>query len=285
MTFAVLRECGHILTANDIAVRMASLYHTEFAENPSKNVFTEDKLIWQLVAEISSQRKGFVKAGGYINSTKKPFKYSLTPFDSIEEEKPKQADHTFSEHDMYPKLSEYLKVMLDIRSVRIDEKKSQNNRGRNANKWIHPDLVGCKRHDNNWTSIVKECASQQADTLLSLWSFEVKTKLETCNFRESFFQTVSNSSWANESYLVTSYISDNISTDLRILSASHGIGIIVLDMENSCESDIWLPAKRKSNIDWNACNLLATQNKDFNEYLTHVSKFYKMGKLYNNDWD
>ena len=52
------------------------------------------------------------------------------------------------------------------------------------------------------------------------------------NYREFFFQAVSNSSWANEGYLVAAEIiqDDELLSELECLSIAFGIGIIQLDI-------------------------------------------------------
>ena len=63
------------------------------------------------------------------------------------------------------------------------------------------------------------------------WS--LKKRLSFSNLREAFFQAVSNSSWANEGYLVAADIStdEDFQAELHRLSASFGIAIIQLDIE------------------------------------------------------
>ncbi len=58
---------------------------------------------------------------------------------------------------------------------------------------------------------------------------------------------MSNSSWANEGYLVATSISTNeVEEELRMLSAFHGIGVILLNPENPTESEILFPAQPKT---------------------------------------
>ncbi|WP_375665561.1 hypothetical protein [Bartonella sp. TT121SHDZB] len=52
-----------------------------------------------------------------------------------------------------------------------------------------------------------------------------------------------------------------------MLSSSHGIGFIRLDKENSSESEIIIPAKERSDIDWDIANRLVEENKDFLDYI------------------
>jgi hypothetical protein len=72
-----------------------------------------------------------------------------------------------------------------------------------------------------------------------------KKELNSSNIRSSFFQAVSNSSWANEGYLVATSISTSeVEEELRMLSALHGIGVILLNPENPTESEIYSCSKR-----------------------------------------
>jgi len=69
-------------------------------------------------------------------------------------------------------------------------------------QWVHPDIVGVYFHIDKWENEVLEIAGYFGNPGLKLFSFELKKKLDFNNLRESFFQEVSNSSWANEGYLV-----------------------------------------------------------------------------------
>ena len=92
--------------------------------------------------------------------------------------------------------------------------------------------------------------------------------------------------WANFGYLVTSQItgSDTLK-ELRVLSSAHGIGIIKLDLDNPFESQILIPAKERNIIDWDSCNRLSQENKDFSQYIKLVKQFYQTGEIKVFDWD
>ncbi len=107
-----------------------------------------------------------------------------------------------------------------------------------------------------------------------LWSFEVKKELNNSNIRSSFFQAVSNSSWANEGYLVATSISTNeVEEELRMLSALHGIGVILLNPENPTESEILLPARRRPEVDWQSINRILNENLGSLKILSNWSQF------------
>lgn len=104
------------------------------------------------------------------------------------------------------------------------------------------DVVAMEAVDKKWARVVQECIKQSGGSV-RLWSFEIKKEITRVNVRASFFQVVSDSSWANAGYMVTSSIQD------RILSDLHGIGVIVLNIDNIMESEMVFSVKHKTNID------------------------------------
>ena len=190
------------------------------------------------------------------------------------------------EHDLYPILTEFLWSELELYSKQIDEKRSLNFRGAGGNKWFYPDLVGMEDLICSWHREIKNCMQQYADKKTKLWSFEVKILINRSNVREVFFQAVSNSSWANFGYLVASEIegADTLK-ELRMLSSLHGIGFIRLDAENPSESQIMIPAKERTEIDWDTANRLTEENRDFLSYVTLIRQFYQTGDMKRSDWD
>ncbi len=73
--------------------------------------------------------------------------------------------------------------------------------------------------------------------------------------------------------------------ELRLLFAAHGIGLIKLDADNPAESQVLIPARERDEIDWDMANRLATENKDFLEYVKLVKQFYQTGEAKLADWD
>jgi hypothetical protein len=140
-------------------------------------------------------------------------------------------------------------------------------------EWIHPDVVGCYYPLADWKEEVFDLSTQIGNSSIKIYSFEIKRELNLTNLREAFFQTVSNSSWANESYLVAAKVSNNeeFRNELKRLSISFGIGILRLNVEDPDSSEVILPAKYKENLDWEAINKLAI-NEDFTEFLKRVKK-------------
>lgn len=285
------------LTAREIAEFIMGKYPLECAAKKQSSQFltTDAELIQQLVAEISSQRPRLQAKHPELRTTEsRPRKYYYS--ESSESAEVAAAEGTAAgtqdvtisapsgEHALYPKLSAYLHAAFGVYSKRIDEKRSSNKNGPKANHWLHPDVVGLQDLGADWDQAVRDCVHQRFDKRTKLWSFEVKMLINRSNVRESFFQAVSNSSWSDVGYLVAEQINGEAIRELRMLSAAHGIGVIRLNKEDPSESDVLLPARQRQGIDWDSANRLATENKDFMEYVELVKQFYQIGKARPSDW-
>ncbi len=74
--------------------------------------------------------------------------------------------------------------------------------------------------------------------------------------------------------------------ELRLLAAAHGIGLIVLDVEDPTEgSEIRIPARERAEVDWDTCNRLAEENADFREFIRLVRQFHQTDDVKRGDWD
>ena len=291
-------------TARDIAQQITQLYPEDYIEKRNNPRFsTQEDFINQIVAEIGAHKNAILKIEQNIQMQDKPRprlywfdpnlnnEIKLETNDMIEINENEEIISTpkiniFSEHDLYPILIEFLSKELQLLSLRIDEKRSSNLRGTNGNQWLHPDIVAMQPLDKKWHELVKTCVKHGSGQNVRLWSFEVKRELNSSNVRSSFFQAVSNSSWANEGYLVATTISTSeVEEELRMLSALHGIGVILLFPENPTESEIFLPAHRKSEVDWQSINRILNENTDFKNFIELVSIYYQTGRIRLQDWN
>ncbi|MUU90722.1 HTH domain-containing protein [Helicobacter pylori] len=153
-------------------------------------------------------------------------------------------------------------------------------------EWNYPDIVGVYFPYNKYFPY----NGYEEETLKflhhtgqkrhKLFSFELKKELGFSNLKESYFQAVSNSTWANEGYLVVFKIEDKIEDkvlgELRRLNQSFGIGVIKLESEIS-NSKILLPAKERE-VDIPTLNMLIEQSpKDFKPFMEKINKQIKTG--------
>ena len=203
---------------------------------------------------------------------------------ATENESPIFGDTQYSEHDLYPMLSEFLWRDASVFSKRINEKRASNSHGAGGNCWLFPDLIGFEDLSRDWSSEIKQCVNQISDRKTKLWSFDVQKLINRSNVREAYFQAVSNSSWANIGYLVAAEI-QSAEKELRILSGLHGKGLIILNIENPNESEFRIPARERSDVDWHAANRLAEENIDFMKCIKLVRQFYQTGEIRESDWD
>ncbi|MCK5819339.1 MAG: HrgA protein [Psychromonas sp.] len=288
------------LNARHIAEQIVRSYPEDYRDKRQNPRFPDEKaFISQLVAEIGSKKDQLVKNDKHVfwQDKPRPRVYWYNPEKVVGEIEPEIdenesvsvssiAETTFSEHDLYPILIDYLKTELNLYCQRIDEKRSKNSRGSGGNQWLHPDIVAMQPVDKEWNELIRSCIKQGAGQSVRLWSFEVKKELTGSNARKSFFQAVSNSSWANEGYLVATSISDSsVEQELRMLSALHGIGVILLIPENPSESEMMLPAKSRADVDWQSVNRILVENADFKNYIELVSTYYQTGRVRSRDWN
>lgn len=288
-------------TARQIAEWIFATYPEECHEKRSNSrgdyIKTDADLVQQLIAEISSQRPRLQKKHPELKTTEgRPRKYYYSEKTDTAEVAAAEntvvaqvADSNHSklgEYALYPMLSLYLWEEFGVYSKRIDEKRSSNKRGPNGNRWLYPDVVGMEDLGAEWHQEVRDCVNQYSDKRTKLWSFEAKLLINRSNVRECFFQAVSNSSWANFGYLVAAEIEgQDTLKELRMLFAAHGIGLIKLDADNPAESQVLIPARERDEIDWDMANRLATENRDFLDYVKLVKQFYQTGEARPADWD
>lgn len=286
---------GKSLTARELAEIIVEKEH-EFCQNKMKNTTkkTEKELIRQLAAEIGAHYPQMEKYN-ISRTADRPRKlfYSNNIFENVDEivetQSKKITHNQQKEHELYPKLKEYCKS-IGISTLRINEKKSNKTGGENYNIWLHADVVGFKDISDNYNQATKECLIEYSCERSFLYSFEVKEGIiKNCDLRKYFFQTVSNSSWANYSYLVAEGIEEKAKEELQLLCASFNIGFIQLNKEEPEESDIVIQAP-KTDIDWNMINRISNENSDFRKYLNNIQQIYKIQKhpnlkLSQPEWD
>lgn len=149
------------------------------------------------------------------------------------------------------------------------------------NEWLHPDLVGVFFPFRDYRQETLEIQQHLSITSIKLFSFELKISLNFGNLRQSYFQAVSNSSWANEGYLVALNIDEDptFKDEVRRLNNAFGIGIIKLNSENVYESEIMFPSRINQEIDWYTVNRLSNENSDFNDFLKLITEDCKLGKV------
>ncbi len=278
--------------AREIASWICDTYPLEAEEKLVNSSFIRDHttLINQLVAEIGANRPNWEKRYPELRSTEtRPRQYYWTQKTEHDEVLEAEASiRTISdpekkapgEHSLYPAAIEFLSSEYGVQAFRIDERKSSNTGSSGSNRWLYPDIVGIQSLATGFNAEVAEAIRASSDRKVKLWSVEVKVLLNRSNVRESYYQSVSNSSWANVGYLAATEI-EGVGTldELRILFGMHGIGLIKLNPENPSESEILIPARERSEIEWAMCSRLANENSDFRAFIKKIRHFFQTGDL------
>jgi hypothetical protein len=196
----------------------------------------------------------------------------------------------FNERDLHPLLVKFADTFYHFRGAKLKtifhENSTKSKKG--YNKWLHPDLVGVYFSFNDqireYEPVIINFQNDFSIVATKLFSFELKIKIDTTNLREYYFQAVSNSSWANEGYLVALKVDDEIIDEVRRLANSFGIGLIKLDADNIEEGQILVPATNRKQLDIDAMDRLASENKDFSAFLQNIMDDNKIKKV-NSKYD
>jgi len=154
-------------------------------------------------------------------------------------------------------------------------------------EWVYPDMVGFYMPLDDWKPDVVDFNRISENNSLRLFSFEIKRVLNKSNYREAFFQAVSNSSWAHQGYLVAAEIpkDDELLSELDRLASSFGIGIIHLDLSDFDASPVICPARVRDVLDWETMNKLCDQNPDFEKFLQDVKIDFESKRVHRAEYD
>ena len=206
----------------------------------------------------------------------------LPPLDILKQkiqeaqEKEVEEKYKFKERELHPLLVSFLNNDEDfnIRAKTIHHESSKKEE-KGKNKWNYPDIVGVSFPFDN-----EEMKEETLNLLQNinqikykLYSFELKIIINFSNLKECYFQAVSNSSWANEGYLVAFDIDENVIEELKRLNASFGIGVIQLDIKE-LKPKVILPSSQRE-LDIETLNMLVNDSPDFNIFIEDINNIIK----------
>lgn len=151
-----------------------------------------------------------------------------------------------------------------------NERSSQRQRG--EDRWRYPDIVGVRFPFTDYNALTIRLSEALSTNQCKLFSFELKRKISFTNLRECYFQAVSNSSWAHEGYMVAEKYGDEseLNDEMLRLNNAFGIGFIKIDTADVEKSSILIPAKIRSELDWNMIHQLSELNPDFQEFIETI---------------
>lgn len=197
----------------------------------------------------------------------------------------KNNESDFNERDLHPLLVKYVKENPHFHCyAKTIYQENSVRKVKGANEWLHPDLVGVYFPFGDYSTETTKLQKSMNVNSIKLFSFEMKKHLDYSNLRQCFFQAVSNSSWANEGYLVCLNINNDsdFMNELQRLSNAFGIGIIKLNARDINDSEIICQARYNESIDWDTLNRLAEDSPDFNKFISDLTEDIALGKVKSN---
>lgn len=193
------------------------------------------------------------------------------------ETKPEIPGH-FDERSLHKIFCSYLRTRNIYAKTIFHEKSST--KGDNAQKWVHPDIVGVQFEEYKNDSTLSLLKATEPKESIHIYSYELKRKIESdYQLKQYYFQALSNSSWANYGYLVAFEINEDLDEEMARLNNAFGIGIIQMQVDGT---KILYPAKEKA-LDYNTIEKLNNLNKDFCEFIGKLAKVIKASKDYTTD--
>jgi hypothetical protein len=277
-TLTFLELAHHILESEKRPISVEAIWETAKQKHLDSALKTKGKTPWQtLAARLYVAARDRQDTTPFVKIGSRPALFFLKELMTEGEQAvlkkavvavAPQKKPDYLERDLHPFLAYYAQLFLKAQTKTIQHNKSDK---KEFGEWVHPDMVGCYFPIEDWKPEVVEFSACVGVSAIKLFSFEIKRRLNFSNLRESFFQTVSNSSWAHEGFLVAAEIStdDEFRSELRRLSTSFGVGVIRLDVADPDASEILFPPQTREYLDWDAINKL-TMNPDFSAFVKRV---------------
>ncbi len=268
-TLKSLDELKTLSTHNDVYNHIINNEYYSFKESKTPKQ-TVSASLWTFIKN-NDTRVGRIKGNGnfylyYLTKYEKDLNLDVS-FISNSKTISVNKSKDYQERDLHMLLSSYLKGN-NVFSKTIFHEKSKSSKDRNQ-KWIHPDMIGISYL--NIDSKVNKSFIKVVDSsnTFKLTSYEIKKEIKTdYELKRYYFQTVSNSSWANYGYLVVFEITNSVelSEEMKRLNDSFGIGIIELKA-NPFESKVLFQSKLKK-LDFKTIDKLCKVNKDYENFIS-----------------
>ena len=258
-----------------------------------KKLNSEGKTPWHSVgAQIYSEIKYRRGNSRFKQVSKRPVLFALAEQEISENElnntlnqiiEPKNDEKNKKhERELHSVLVKYLysnqyfscltKTIMHEKSIRAKK---------HVNYWVHPDLIGVHFPFDDYETTTLDSLSILNEKKYKIFSFEMKVDVNLSNLREYYFQSVSNSSWANEGYLVAENISedDEFLNELSLLNNAFGIGVIKLNIDIPEQSEILFYSKKRNNLDVDTLDKLISINENVKEIFDSIIESNKLSRL------
>lgn len=279
MTLTALDLAKKVLEENGSPMGSEDIWEYAVKKGYHRDTKLEGKTPWR---SIEARMYMNIKNGGsdFIQVSSRPPRFGLQGMDQNEEpvKEPvkKPARSAIKERDLHPLLVTYVAADAHFRArTKTIHHEVSVKTVKNAEKWMHPDLVSVRLPFDEFREDIIELADSAGIDTFTIFSFEMKTEITGSNVREFYFQAVSNSSWANEGYLVAPRINEDALMQLSRLNSSFGIGVIRLDVEDPHQSEILLPAVARE-LDLGMMDDLSRINPEFAEFVSSLVNSMKI---------
>lgn len=298
--YGFLELCYDILKASNRPLTHQEIWEVANSTGVAKKLKSIGKTPWQSIAarlyvdirdNVDSK---FIKvnkpARFFLKARENEITYANDkPVDDVQGKQASKVP-SYKERDLHPLLAYFAFAHptfnrgRSIYTKTIFHEKSQKG---GYSEWIHPDMVGFYLPLDDWRPAVVEFNRILDNNSIRMFSFEIKKSLTKNNYRESFFQAVSNSSWAHEGYLVAAEIvdDDDFRAELERLAVSFGIGIVHLDIRDVDASMVLFPARLRETLDWETVNKLCEHNPDFETFIKDVKIDFESKRLHRAEYD
>ncbi len=227
----------------------------------------------------------------FCKISKNPVKFFLKNLEIIDHENAEKQNVTkikYKEKDLHQLLCNFVFSDSHFKcyTKTIKHQKSKKYE-RGHRMWIYPDIVGIYYPFEDYNKKTITMIKSLNENSFKLFSFEMKIEINFSNLREYYFQAVSNSSWANEGYLVALNYLDEVELmdEMRKLNNVFGIGFIKLNVDDIAQSEILFSSKPKDTPDWDTINRLTEENSDFLNFVESIIDDIKTEKVRSNDFD
>lgn len=301
MAFSFLDLAHEILLQATEPMTYQEIWQTAIDKGLASKIKTSGKTPWQTMGARLYIDIRDNKNSKFISIGKRPVRFfvksrsRVLPLDKIQSSgngliTKASTKESYHERDLHPLLTYFVYSNPKFnrgRSIYTKTIFHEKSLKSGYNEWIHPDMVGFYLPIGDWLPDVIEINKLSDNNFLKLFSFEIKKNLNKSNYRESYFQAVSNSSWAHEGYLVSADIlqDDDLLAELERLASSFGIGIIHLDPMDIDSSKILYPAKIRDSLDWETINKLCEQNQDFQKFLQDARIDFESKRVHRAEYD
>jgi len=189
---------------------------------------------------------------------------------------------SFHERDLHPLVSRFIYTNQHFKALaKTIFHECSFNAKKGLNEWLHPDIVGVYLPFSDYDEITLKLQKSLSLSAVKMFSFELKKELTFSNLRQSYFQAVSNSSWAHEGYLVISKMAEDpdFFDELRRLNNAFGIGILKINTDSPDESGILFQSFVKPELDWSTINRLVEENPNFKQFMEDIEEDLQLRKI------